>query len=372
MHPQPVKTITVIGAGNAGHAMAAHLSLSGYQVRLYELPAFAQNLEPIQAQGGIRLTGVLGEGVAKLALVTDDIRQAVEGASHLFVVTQALAHETVARLAAPYLQEGQTIVLFPGSGGTLEFAQVFRAVGHVPPVFLAETVTLPYACRIKGPAWVNIHAGPGQREVIGVFPARATEAVLENLQTIYPMLTPARHVLEAALYNPNILLHPIGVLFNLGRIEYAQGEFWMYKEGFTPSVMKILRALEQERAQILRILGVEPMPFEAYYRWRYGSDWSEFAAVSSKGPASADTRYIREDIPMGMVLLSSLGRQLGVPTPTADALIHLSSVIHDTDYRAAGRTTAKLGIDHLGPKQLLHFLETGVLETDTPVPQITA
>ncbi len=127
---------------------------------------------------------------------------------------------------------------------------------NIPPdVFLAESVTLPYSCRIKGPGWVNVHAGPGKREIIGVFPAHSTTAVIENLRTIYPMLTPARHVLEVALYNPNILLHPIGVIFNLGRIEYANGEFWMYREGFTPSVMKILRSLEHERMEILREAG---------------------------------------------------------------------------------------------------------------------
>ncbi len=359
MEPRSVGLITVIGAGHAGHAMAAHLSLSGFAVALYELPDFAHNLDPVRAQGGIRLTGVVGEGFARLERVTTEIAAAVQGASHIFVATQALAHERVARLLAPHLAPGQTIVLFPGSGGTLQFVQVFREHGQVPRVFLAETVTLPYACRLRGPAWVNVHAGPGRREVIGVFPARDTAAVVSNLRAIYPTLTPARHVLEAALYNPNILLHPVGVLFNLGRIEHAKGEFWMYREGFTPSVMAILRALEGERAAILRILGVEPMPFEAYYRWRYGTDWGDFAAVSSKGPASADTRYIREDIPMGMVLLSSLGAQFGIPTPTADALIHLSSVIHGTDYRAQGRTTERLGIARRSPIELLRYLEEG-------------
>ena len=359
--PLPPAAIAVIGAGNAGYAMAAHLALSGYPVRLYEMPAFAQNLAPIRAQGGIRLTGVVGEGLAKLDRVTSDIAEAVTGASHIFVVTQAIAHETIADLCAPHARPGQTFVVFPGSGGSLVFADVFRRAGVPDGVFLAETVTLPYSCRIREPGWVNVHAGPGQREIIGVFPARATEAVVANLRAIYPMLTPARHVLEVALYNPNLLLHPIGVIFNLGRIEYANGEFWMYREGFTPSVMKILRALERERIALLRRLDVEPMEFEEFYTYRYGDKWENFAAVSSKGPASAATRYISEDIPMGMVLLSSLGTLLDVPTPTADALIHLGSVIHDTDYRTPGRTVARLGLAGHGADEILHYLNEGIL-----------
>jgi len=174
------------------------------------------------------------------------------------------------------------------------------------------------------------------------------------------MLHPAAHALETALYNPNILLHPIGVIFSLARIEYSQGEFWMYKEGFTPSVIKLLKALEKERVAMLRALGVEPMDFEAYYAYRYQKPWSDFAAVASKGPASADTRYLTEDIPIGMVLWASLGDMLGIPTPTARSLIHISSVIHDRDYWQAGRTVEKLGLAGMTAEELRRYLVEGM------------
>jgi opine dehydrogenase len=231
-------------------------------------------------------------------------------------------------------------------------------------VYLAETVTLPYACRIKGPAWVNVHSGPAVREIIAAFPGEDTESVIQATKAVYPMLYPATHVLEPALYNPNILLHPIGVISNLGRIEYSQGEFWMYKEGFTPSVVKILKALESERVAMLRALGVQPMEFQAYYHFRYQKSWADFASVSSKGPASADTRYISEDIPIGMVLWASLGDMLGIDTPTARSLIHISSVIHDTDYWQGGRTVEKLGLAGMTAEELKTYLMEGSLPAD--------
>ena len=61
MPPRTIERIAVIGAGHAGHAMAAHLSLAGFPVRLYELPRFADNIRPAQERGGIELTGVVGE-----------------------------------------------------------------------------------------------------------------------------------------------------------------------------------------------------------------------------------------------------------------------------------------------------------------------
>jgi opine dehydrogenase len=355
-----VKRVAIIGAGNGGHAMAAHLALQGLAVHFYELPQFAENLQPAKERGGIELTGVVGEGFARPELITTDIEAAIEGCSHILVVTQALGHEEVARLCAPYIKEDQTVILFPGSGGSLQFAKTFQDMGVERKVYLGETVTLPYACRLKGPAHVNVHQGSAVREVMACLPAQDTEAVIEATQEAFPSLTPTTHVLEVALYNPNILLHPIGVIFNLGRIEYSQGEFWMYKEGFTPSVMKILYALEGEKKALLRALGLEPVPFEAFYEYRYEKKWEDFATVSSKGPSSARTRYLTEDIPIGMVLWASLGDSLGVATPTARSLIHISSVIHDTDYWQGGRTMQKLGLAEMTVDELNTYLAVGV------------
>jgi opine dehydrogenase len=360
MPPRPLDCIAVVGAGNGGHAMAAHMTLKGFPVRFYELPRFADNIRPAQEQGGIRLTGVVGEGFAKPELITTEIAEAIPGASHVFVVTQAVGHEEVAQLCAPHLEENQTVILFPGSGGSLQFAKTLRDAGVTIKVFLAETVTLPYACRLRGPAHVNVHQGSAVREVIASLPAKDVEGVIEAVRPAYPTFTPAAHALEVALYNPNILLHPIGVIFNLGRIEFSKGEFWMYKEGFTPSVMKLLDALEAEKMALLRALGLEPELFVDFYEYRYEKKWTDFATVSSKGPFSAKTRYISEDIPIGMVLWASLGEKLGVPTPTARALIHISSVIHDTDYWQGGRTLEKLGLAGMTVEELKSYLMEGL------------
>jgi opine dehydrogenase len=351
-----IERIAVLGAGNAGHAMAADLALAGLQVNLYELPEFECNLDPVRERGGIEITGVVRQGFARLNRVTSDIAEAVEDVEHILVATQALAHERLAKLCAPYVHEGQAIILLPGSGGALVFGKALRGRG----VITAETVTLPYACRVVEPAHVHVHAGPGVREVLGVFPACQTDWVIEPLRALYPMLVPAANVLEVALYNPNVLLHPIGTLFNIGRIEYTKREFWMYKEGFTSSVWKIAEALDKEKMALLRALGLKAMPYKEHYQWRYETPWSDFAAATSKGPFDANTRYITEDVPIGMVLWASLGDLLGVATPTARAIIHICSVVHDTDYWAQGRTVEKLGLANMSISELLRYLETGV------------
>jgi opine dehydrogenase len=129
----------------------------------------------------------------------------------------------------------------------------------------------------------------------------------------------------------------------------------MYKEGFTPSVWKIVKALDEEKMALLRALGLKAITYKEHYQLRYEKPWSDFAAASSKGPFNANTRYITEDVPIGMVLWAS-----GVATPTARAIIHICSEIHDTDYWAQGRTVEKLGLADLDISELLRYLETGV------------
>ncbi|MFQ8736300.1 MAG: hypothetical protein ACLSAH_09960 [Bilophila wadsworthia] len=59
------------------------------------------------------------------------------------------------------------------------------------------------------------------------------------------------------------------------------------------------------------------------------------------------------------MLVSSMGRHYGIPTPVADAVISLAGAINGTDYRAEGRTLEFLGLDGLGVDGLRAFLRTG-------------
>ena len=78
-----------------------------------------------------------------------------------------------------------------------------------------------------------------------------------------------------------------------------------------------------------------------------------------KGPSGAKARYITEEVTGGVVLVSSMGRHYGIPTPVADAVISLAGAINGTDYRAEGRTLEFLGLDGLGVDGLRAFLRTG-------------
>jgi opine dehydrogenase len=252
-------------------------------------------------------------------------------------------------------------VLWPGSGGTLAFRRVWDELGFEEPVLLAEAVTFPYCCRrLEGPGTVNIHRVDGPGMLLAALPATGTPAVLRALEDTYAhVVKPAVSILEPALYNANIIVHPVGALLNMGRIEYSGGEFYMYKEGLTPSVKKVIYAMDAERSALFTALGYRPHTYDQVFADCFNMTVEEFALTSSKGPFSMQDRYVTEDIPMGATLTASLARKAGVPTPTYDAMIHLASVVNDTDFYATGRSLENLGLAHLTLEELEAYLQTG-------------
>jgi opine dehydrogenase len=355
------KTICIIGAGNGGSAIAGDMTLAGHSCRLFEFPEYGDNLKPIIEKGGIKVTGIARTGFAKLALATFDLGQAVKGADVVMVTTQALSHERVARELAPHLSAGQTVVLWPGSGGTLTVRAAWDALGMKTPVTLAEGVTFPYCCRrLEGPGTVNIHRIDGPRMLLAALPAADTEKAVKALDGTYGhMVKAAESILEPALYNVNIIVHPVGALLNMGRIEHCNGEFWMYKEGLTPSVKKVIHAMDEERSSLFRAMGYKPYTYDEVFADCFNMTVEQFAATSSKGPFSMKDRYVTEDIPMGASLSVSLARKAGVPTPTYDAMIHLASVVNDTDFYKGGRTLDNLGLGCMSLRELDAYLKTG-------------
>ncbi len=75
-----------------------------------------------------------------------------------------------------------------------------------------------------------------------------------------------------------------------------------------------------------------------------------FTAI--KGPVSVTSRYFTEDISTGLVLWSSMGKALGVPTPNIDAVIVLASSLLDVDFYEEGLTLDKLGFKGLNKTEL--------------------
>ena len=357
---------TVVGAGNGGKAMAAHLALMGFRVTLYNRTP--EHVATIKARGGIELEGGEGgpHGFGPLMLVTSDMGEALEQAEVIMIVVPATGHADIARAAASHLHDGQIILLNPGrTCGALEFVYVLRQCGCQADVTVAEAETLIYASRSEGPAQARIFRIK-EAVPLAALPATRTPRVLRALSTAYPHFIEGVSVLHTSLNNMGAIFHPALTILNAGRIESTRGDFEFYIDGVTPSVARVLEALDRERVTVAAALGIRARTGMEWLRMAYdatGADLHE--AIHNqpgyrgiKAPPTLNHRYITEDVPMSLVPIAALGQRYGVRVQAMDSIIRQACIIHQTDYWRRGRTLNKLGIEQLSvPEIMRHVME---------------
>lgn len=360
-----MQKITVIGAGHGGKAMAAHLSLMGATVTLYNRTS--SKLDAIRLRGGISLTSELGDpqGFGELHRVTDDIREAVEASKLIMVVVPAFAHAEIAEKMAPWLENDHIVVLNPGrTFGAIAFSQTLKKHDCPTRPVVAEAQTFIYASRSIGPAQAFIHrikdAVP-----LAAYPATHTEEVLEVLAPYYPQFIDGKTVLHTGLNNIGAIFHPTITLSNAGWIESTGGNFDFYTDGVSPAVAKIMEAIDRERMRVGEALGVQLVSACAWLDLAYASKGNDLhQAIHNQpgyrgiqAPGTIHHRYITEDIPMSLVPMASLGRKLGIRVRGMESVIRLACIAHEVDYWQTGRTMEALHLKNLSPEEVLALAE---------------
>lgn len=360
-------TVAVLGAGNGGFAAAADLSLRGHRVVLWNRSA--ATIEPLAAGEPLSYEGVLGAGRVRLLLATSDLAAAVSGADVVLVCLPAYALAGVARSLAPLLRDDLPVVLNPGGMlGSLAFLAELRAAGYARRPWVSETATLTYIARKTGPASVSVthvaHSVP-----FAALPATGTRRILDRVAGLLPPLRPAQDILEVGLASINLVLHPPALVLAAAWIERTGGDFAYYADTATPSVARLMARLDAERLAVARAWRHDVPPFLDVFA-AIGSTSREAAAAGDflralvdsepnrhiRAPASLEHRYMREDIPFGVVPLAGLGRTTGVATPVLDAIITICSTIAGTDFGSEGRTLEALGIAGWGVDRVLALL----------------
>ncbi|MFA5852301.1 MAG: NAD/NADP octopine/nopaline dehydrogenase family protein [Spirochaetales bacterium] len=354
----------VVGAGNGGLSMAGHLGLMGFEVRLYNRTD--EHLNAVRWYGGVDLEGAV-EGFGPVKLATSSIQAAVEGADVVMIVTPSTAHYSLAAAMAPFLHDGQVIVLNPGrTGGALEFRSVLKQEETRSRPVIVEAQTFIYASRA-----VSRHKGHIYRIKNGVpasaLPSHMTPDALGVMNQAFPEFTAGSNVLATSLENIGAVFHPALTLLNAGWIESTEGNFEYYIQGMSPAVARVLERIDDERLAVARALGIRTVSAREWLYLTYDSPGENLCSAIKattgyfgiKAPATINHRYIWEDVPMSLVPMSSIGEMLGIPTPTIDMVIKLAELMNGADYRAIGRTVETLGIKGMSVEQIHKLVTEG-------------
>ena len=362
MSSNEVVKIAVIGAGNVGKAMAAHLTLMGYKVNLFNRTE--KNIVALQKDNEITISGVI-EGRTKINIITSDIRKAIDSVDLIMVTTPASGHTYIANILGPHLTKDQLIVLNPGRTlGSLVFSNILRK--YKKENYVSETQTILYTTRYCD---LNSEVFAIKRKVpLATFPACKTEEVLEVLRPIYTEYTKAQDILETGFANVGAILHPTPTLLNIGWIENRCTPFKYYYEGITPSIAHLLEKIDHERIEIAEGYGYHIPTVKEWLYEAYGSSGRDLyealqntdAYKTIDSPDKIRHRYIFEDIPTGLVPFSSLGEKVQVKTPCMNTIIELASKITENNFWQCGRTLDNCGVSHMTIDELKDYIHHGI------------
>jgi opine dehydrogenase len=354
--------IAVLGGGHGGYAAAADLAEQGHEVRLWRRDRSA--FEPMLATGAITLVDHRGKRAVPIAGATLDVADALRGAELILAALPATAQEDIAHAMARHLADGQVVFLPPGSFGSYVMAETVRNAGSHAEITYAETGTLPYLARKRGPAEVAITVR-ATRLPTGAYPAKRSAHALEVIGRAYPAIEPCENALSAALMNAGPVIHPPLILMNAAPLEHFK-RWDIHNEGTQPSVRAVTDTLDAERIALREMLAYAPphFPLADHYtsdRWMYGDahrklvdsgDWREHIDLRAH-------RYMIEDTALGLAFMVSVARWAGCDAPVAEGLLALAGAILGRDLTQGPRTLEALGLASLSRAEMTRLLDEG-------------
>lgn len=341
--------VLVIGAGHQGIAMAAHLSLNGESVKIWNRSA--KTIQEILKTKTIKCTGCV-TGEAQIDNISTNIEDVIE--QIIMVSTPSSAHKSVAKVLAPVLQPDSVVILNPGrTFGAVEFIAELKKNGCKNIPLVAETQSIIYTCRKVSADTALIYALKKDVKMACV------NGPIEAVRTRVPECMREKFCyvddfLETSLSNIGMILHCAPVLLNLGWIESPIHKFEYYYDGISPSIAKILEKMDKERVAVADALGVKVETLVEWFKSAYGVEGTDIYDCIQKNtfyrgidaPQTIEHRYLDEDVPNGLVPIEYLGQQNGTDVSAITQIIDLAILVRGIDYRANGRRFSVTKMKH--------------------------
>ncbi|MCL1077323.1 hypothetical protein D5R81_04575 [Parashewanella spongiae] len=341
-----IKNITIVGCGNGGQAIAAHLTYLGYKVTLYAPQNHASTLNYLMQNSEVQCCGELNFKV-KIHHVTSDMKDALNNAKYIFLCIPGFAHDEIFNSMYNHLNNGQVVCTFNAHFSALFFYNQLLKQSNKLQVTFVDFNSLPYACRAESPGKISIIAIKKMLSV-AMLPRQIMTEVLIELRTILPLeLIVHQSVIKLGLTIPDGITHPINTLLNAGRIGNGNLPFYFYKDGISEKTATLITEMDKERQHIGKLCGFEICSYVEMLNQFYGTSFNSIydfftqSAVHNEQylcPNNMNDRYIEQDVPYILVPWFTLGLRLGYEAKVMSSIINLSSLINQKDYLQLGRS----------------------------------
>jgi opine dehydrogenase len=352
--------ISILGAGAVAFGTAAFLQQAGHAPMLWS-PS-GKSTEPFAAGAPMVAQGAI-QAEFKPS-VARDCAEAVTSADVVVLCLPGFCHKATMDAMAPHVRDGQPVIISShASFGALYLSKLLAARGIRAPIIVWGT-TLVTGTRAGGQ--VNVISVRQKIDVAAVPHGAAAQAHALCTDLFGDRFVPREGLLAIALSNLNPQNH-LGIgLLNLTRME--RGETWGQAENVTPAVGRLIEALDLERLAIAEAAGVQVRTVREHFSLSFHVAPAGVSEMNQEmhrhgrggfGPKTAQSRYVLEDVPFGLVATARLGRLLGVPAPLHEAGIALFSAAYGRDFTQDNDLLRALDIESLSVDQLKALARDG-------------
>ncbi|HEU0230253.1 MAG TPA: NAD/NADP octopine/nopaline dehydrogenase family protein [Burkholderiaceae bacterium] len=328
--------VSILGAGAIAFGTAAYLARAGHDPMLWS----PSGRRTRALAGGARLVArnaVEGEFSPRVAA---SCAEAVAQAEVVMLALPGYGHKAVLDAAAPHLRVGQPVIISSHlSFGALYLSRLLAARGVKAPIVAWGTTLTTGGQPSLTEAFVSTVR---QKVDMATLPHSYADEGLALCTALFGDHFVAREgLLAIALSNLNPQNHLGIAMLNLTRME--RGEEWNQSQNVTPAVGRLIESLDAERLAIAEAFSLSVKTVRQHFSLSFHVPEDSVSAMnqdmfrrghSGLGPKTADSRYVLEDVPFGLVPTARLGRLAGRPAPLHEAGIALFSAAYGRDFPA--------------------------------------
>lgn len=353
--------IGIAGAGSIALGTAALLKKNRHMPMLWSPSGAGTEVfdrAPLQAHGVLEVE--FDPAVASSA------QELVESNDAILIALPANGHKAVMDALAQHIRDGQHVIISShASFGAVYLKQALadRNV-HAPVTAWGTTIVSGR----KQHATVRVNTVRSRVDLCTV-PDTGSADGLELCQALFGDRFQLRDgLLAISLSNLNPQNHLGIALCNITRME--RGEDWSQGQNVTPKVGRLLEQLDLERLAIAKALDLDVKTIFEHFHQSFHVPADSVSEMNQHmhargygglGPATADSRYVTEDVPYGLQLTAVLGRLAGQPARLHEAGIRIFSAMYGRDFAEENDLLHELDIYRFNLQDLRQASRTGLL-----------
>jgi len=353
--------VGIVGAGSIAFGTACLVEQMGHEATLWS-PSGDRTKELATGKALAATGAMVGTFHPKAAASAAEL---VAGSDVLVVALPGYGHKVVFDAVVPHIRQEQAIIVSShASFGALYLSRELARHGVVIPIVAWGTTVV--AGRQKGQTEVSVSTVRKKVDISTVPSARSAEGLALCEKLFGDRFVDRGSLMAIAVSNLNPQNHMGIALCNLTRME--RGEIWSQGQNVTPKVGRLLEELDQERLAIAAALGLDVRTIFQHFHLSFHVPVASISEMNQQmhaagnggqGPTSADSRYVLEDVPFGLVATAKLGRLAGRPAELHESGIRIFSALYGRDFIAENDLLSALDIDAMSLDELTRLSRDG-------------